>query len=132
MSNKPNNRQRLRRERTVFRGPNGKISMESEEHSIFFEDGNIGSKETHEMLVVLGKLPHDFKSITSQCQTCHSFATDDMAAVCGLCNRVVCLPCSQRREGLTVCPSCASYLERRRKILILRKLIIDPFVERKG
>lgn len=132
MNNIPGNRQRLRREETVFRGPNGEIKTQTEEHSVFFNDGNIGSKQTVEIPIVLGKLPHDFETVTAQCQTCYEFATDDMVTACDLCHRILCLPCSRKRNEMTVCPKCAKYIERRRLILIVRKLFLDPFVERKG
>ncbi len=128
----PRNRQRKRTDETTFVGPNGSITTRTVEHSVFFEAGDIGSTRMIEMPIALGKLPHDFTEITAQCQSCFEFATDDMVTVCQACKRITCVVCSRVSEGITVCPKCAKHIERRRKFLILRKLFLDPFVERKG
>jgi len=130
MSN--NQRHRVRRDETRYRGDSGSVEFQSEEHSIFQDDGNIASRQRCESPVIQGLVPHEPTDVVGQCQTCQSFATREMIAVCDSCWQVVCRPCASQRQNMTVCPSCAQYLTRRRWILILRKLFIDPFVERVG
>ncbi len=126
----PNNsRQRIRREETRYRGKGGSFVFQNEEHSAFLSDGNIVSRERRESPTLQGVVPHEPTDVAGQCQSCQSFATKDMLMVCDCCWQVVCLPCASQRQNLTVCPSCAQYLARRRWIQILRKLLIEPFVE---
>ena len=128
--NRSNPRQRIRREETCYRGKDGSYVFQNEEHSIFLADGNIVSRERTETPVAQGVVPHVPTDIAGECRSCSNFTTKLL--ICDLCWEVVCLPCASRRAEMTVCPACARYLQRRRWILIFRKLFIEPFVERIG
>ena len=125
-----NPRQRIRREETRYRGKDGSFVFQNEEHSVFLGEGNILSRGRTETPVAQGVVPHEPTDVVGQCQSCSDFTTKLL--ICDLCWQVVCLPCASERSEMTVCPACAQYLERRRWILILRKLFIEPFVERIG
>lgn len=122
-----NPRQRIRREETRYRGKDGSFVFQSEEHSVFLADGNILSRGRTEAPVAQGVVPHKPTDVVAQCQSCTDFTTKLL--ICDLCWQVVCLPCASRRSEMTVCPACVRYLDRRRWILILRKLFVEPFVE---
>ena len=128
--NNNNPRQRIRREETCYHGKDGSFVFQNEEHSVFLSDGDIVSRERRETPVIQGVVPHEPTDVAGQCQSCSSFTTKLL--ICDLCWEVVCLPCASQRAHLTVCPACAQYLKRRQWILILRKLFIEPFVERVG
>ena len=125
-----NPRQRIRQEETCYRGKDGSFAMKKEEHSVFMADGNIISRERIETPVTQGIIPHEPTDVAGQCLSCLDFTTELL--ICDLCWEVVCLHCASQRTERKVCPACARYLERRRWILILRKLFIEPFVERIG
>lgn len=127
-----NPRQRIRKESSHFRSKDGSLSFSSEEHSVFFDDGNIASRHDIESPVIKGLTPHQPTDVAGQCQSCLGFVTGEMIAACELCWQIVCRPCASQRNNIIVCPACANYLARRRWVLILRKLFIDPFVERLG
>ena len=127
MSNS-NPRQRIRREEIRFSGNTESVEYKNVEHSVFLDDGNIVSRERKEAPVIQGVIPHNPTDIAGECQSCLSFTTK--LIICDHCWQVVCLPCASQRENKKVCPACFRYLERRRWILIFRKLFIEPFVER--
>mgnify|MGYP001620014034 CR=1 FL=1 len=122
-------RQFIRRVEKTFHGKKRSFVFQSEEHSAFLSDGNIISRQRTEAPVLKGVVPHEPNDVAGECQSCLNFATEQMLIICDCCWEVVCLPCAGEREGMRVCPSCAQYLVRRRRTLILRKLFIDPFVE---
>ncbi len=128
--NNSNPRQRIRREEIRFNGNNKSVEFQNEEHSVFLADGNIVSRERREAPVIQGVIPHEPTDVAGQCQSCSNFTTKLL--VCDLCWQVVCLPCASQRGDKKVCPACFRYLERRRWILIFRKLFIEPFVEHVG
>ena len=128
--NQNNPRQRIRREEIRFNGINESVEFQTEEHSVFLPDGNIVSRERREAPVIQGVIPHQPTDIAGQCQSCLGFTTK--LVICDQCRQVICLPCTSQRENKKVCPTCFQYLERRRWILILRKIFIEPFVERVG
>lgn len=123
-----NPRQRIRKEETRFTGDGKSATHRTEEHSVFYDDGSIASKESEEAQVLQGIIPHNLEEIAGQCQSCLEFTTK--LITCEHCWQVVCLPCANQRESQKVCPACYRYLERRRWILILKKLFIEPFVEK--
>jgi len=123
-----NPRQRIRKEETRFRGDGESTSHKIDEHSVFFDDGSIASKEYEEIQVLQGIIPHHREDIAGQCQSCLDFTTK--LIICDHCWQAVCLHCAIKRENKIVCPACFRYLEHRRWILILKKLFIEPFVER--
>lgn len=130
--NNRNARQRIRRFKTRYHGKDGSLVFESDEHSVFFEDGSIASQQTSDSPVLQGIIPHEESDVAGQCQSCRSFATSEMLVLCELCWEMVCLPCACVRESMVVCPPCVKYLQQRRWVLIFRKLFIDPFVEQVG
>ena len=128
--NRVNPRQRIRRFRTRLLGKDRSLLFENEEHSVFLEDGSISSQQSSDTPVIQGLIPHEPEDVAGQCQTCQSFATGEMLVLCELCWEMVCRPCASERDRMVVCPACVKYLERRRWINMLRKLLIEPFVER--
>ncbi|MCK5125557.1 MAG: hypothetical protein KAR42_04815 [candidate division Zixibacteria bacterium] len=126
MSNNP--RQRIRRNETCYRGKGSSFTIRNEEHGIFMDDGNIISRERQVTPLIQGIVPHEAKDVAGQCQSCFEFTTK--LIICDQCRQVVCLPCSRKKDDMTVCPLCFNYLKHRKWILIVKKLFIDPFVER--
>ncbi len=126
--NRDNSRQRVRRNETTFYGKNKSFTIRNEEHGIFMDDGNIVSCERRETPVIQGIVPHEPKEVAGQCQSCFEFTTK--LVICDKCRKAICLPCSSKKDDMTVCPPCFKYLKRRKWILITKKLFIDPFVER--
>lgn len=125
-----NPRQRIRLEETRYRGKNGSFVLQNEEHSVFFPDGSIVSRERKESPVAQGIVPHQPTDVVGQCQTCLEFLTADSHRSCANCSQVVCCVCARDFEKNAVCPTCAELLKRRRRILIVKKLLIYPFVQR--
>jgi len=124
-----NPRQRIRRQETRFRGKDKSFVFKNEEHSVFLNDGNIVSRQRFDSDVAQGIIPHSPDELKGQCQTCLNFLTEKTILICDLCWNVTCLPCAVKKDNMTVCPACAKYLEHRRRILIFRKLFIEPFIE---
>lgn len=131
MTNNTNPRQRIRKKTTVYRGKGASVEFQNEEYSVFLNDGNIGTREIEEAPVIQGLVSHEPKEVAGQCQSCLNFATREMILICDCCWQVVCRPCAGKREKMKVCPACNRYLRRRRWFLILRKLFIEPFVEKR-
>ena len=130
--NRNNVRQRMKRESRQIDGKGNTISFDTEEHSAFFGEGSIATKVIMHSPVVQGIVSHELSEIVGQCQTCLNFATAHMHNICQNCSQVVCSICAKSIEKTIVCPPCKKALERRRWILIAKKLFIDPFVERVG
>lgn len=123
--------QRILREEKCFRGKGKSYVQKSEVHSAFLKDGNIVSRKRTETPLLKGIAPQSPGEVAGQCQSCLCFVT--VLLLCDHCSEVVCQPCcAQSREKKNVCPACAEYLRRRRWILLLRELFIEPFVERIG
>ena len=125
-------RQRVKKESKRIDGKVNSLSFDSEEHSVFLEDGSITTKINSNSPVVQGIVSQNTSDIVSQCQTCLNFATAQMHNICQSCSSVVCSICAIEFEKTIACPVCNKALERRRWILIVKKLFIDPFVERVG
>lgn len=123
-------RQRIRRESIRFYGSGASIEVESTEHSVFLPDGSIGSNLTSTSPVIQGRIPHQASDIAGQCQTCLNFAVESSLTTCQGCWRIVCLPCATSSRSMIVCPSCAKFLRRLRIKEIIRKVFIEPFVEK--
>jgi len=123
-------RERIRRKNNRFSGPQGSIEVESVERSVFLPDGNIGSSLDTNIPVLQGRIPHETSDIAGQCQSCLNFATESSLATCQSCWRIVCLPCATSSRGITVCPTCAKLLRKMRIREIIRKVFIEPFVEK--
>lgn len=125
-------RQRVKKESRRIQGKGNSLSFDTEEHSAFLDDGSIATKINIDLPVVQGIVPHDPSEVVGQCQTCLNFATAKMHNICQNCSQVVCSICAKPFEKTVVCPTCKIALERRRWILIAKKIFIDPFVERVG
>ncbi len=121
-------RQRIKQNEATFLGKNGSLTFQNKEHGIFMDEGTIISRERNETPLAQGIIPHEPKDVAGQCQSCSEFTTK--LVFCDECREVVCLPCSRKKDNMTVCPLCFNYLKRRKWILIAKKLFIDPFVER--
>ena len=123
-------RHRTRKTETQLCGKGDSLEFKTVEKSAFGTDGNIQSLELTEVPSVQGVLPHSPTDVQGQCQSCLEFTTK--LILCDLCWTVLCLPCAVPAEQEVVCPACARFLKKRRWIQMLRKLIVEPFVERLG
>ncbi len=123
-------RQRLRKVILRILGTGSQVEYETAEQSAFSPNGDILSGETQTIPILQGVAAHDPEAIAGQCLSCFSFTTE--LVLCESCWQQVCKPCASRRSNMVVCPACSEYLRRRRRFLILRKLVIDPFIERTG
>jgi hypothetical protein len=122
----------VKRESRRIYGKSNSLTFDIEEHSVFLDDGSIATKVNTDSPVVQGIVSHDASEIVGQCETCLEFATRQRHNICQCCSQVVCSICAKAFEKTVVCPACKEVLERRRWILIAKKIFIDPFVERVG
>jgi len=125
-----NPRQRIKKASSRIDGNNNSLSFDTEEHSVFYDTGDIATKIKSTAPVIQGVVSQDSSKIIGQCQTCLNFATAQMYNTCWNCSKVVCSICAKIFEKNAVCPSCLQILKRRRWVLIAKKIFIDPFVER--
>ena len=69
MSN-DNPRQRIRRQETHIQGDNKSIAFRIDDHSVFFDNGDIASHQMVEASAQKGIVAHKSWDILTQCQTC--------------------------------------------------------------
>ncbi len=126
-----NIRQRLRRETVRIIGRLKTLEFSADERSAFTNDGNIASTRDTDTPVVQGVVAHQPTDVAGQCDSCDSYFTASMASRCERCKRMICSPCAKRwgDNKMTVCPVCLTYLKRRQRVLIAKKLLIHPFIE---
>ena len=122
-----NGRQRTRKEKVKIENDDEIFEFNTEETSIFLDDGNILSGLKTTLNVTKGVIPHSPKDLKGQCLTCKNMLTGEQFTFCSNCHLVSCFTCLSLFKKQSVCPTCLIKLKNRRAILILRKLFLEPF-----